>query len=401
MDLKDTPDQATFREEVRAFINEHGKKARVRGQGGEGGDEEDGGGWSRQSRERTKGWRDALVAKGWVAPAWPKEYGGAAMTPVEQFILNEELAENGLSNVGGFGVMMLGPTLMVHGTDEQKTEHLSKILRGEVVWCQGWSEPSSGSDLASLQTRAIRDGDEYVVNGQKIWTSGAQHADAMYMLARTDPDAPKHRGISLLMFPMSTPGVSVRPLVNMANTAGFNEVFFEDVHVPVANRVGDENRGWYVAMTLTDFERSGIGSAVGTQRRLEGILKHAKETPADQTVIGRSNTWRLQMADRWVEADIARLFSYRNITIQVRNMVPNHEASMSKLYTTELGQRIAATNLKLYGLYGTVWDKNREEAEHGQAAGGYLSAVSASIAGGTSEIQRNIIATRGLGLPRG
>jgi alkylation response protein AidB-like acyl-CoA dehydrogenase len=400
MELKDSPDQARFREQVRAFIGEHGPKARAGGdEDGEGGG--GGGGWSRETRDRTKGWRDALVAKGWVAPAWSKEYGGAGMTPVEQFILNEELAENGLSNVGGFGVMMIGPTLMVHGTPEQKQEHLSKILRAEVVWCQGWSEPSAGSDLASLQTRAIRDGDEYVLNGQKIWTSGAQHADWMYMLARTDPDAPKHRGISMLMFPMTTPGVSVRPLVNMANNAGFNEVFFEDVRVPVKNRLGEENRGWYVGMTLTDFERSGIGSAVGTQRRLEGILKRAKEAPAQQTVLDKSSTWRLQMADRWVEADIARLFSYRNITIQVRNMVPNHEASMSKLFTSELGQRIAATNLKLYGLYGTIWDRNREEAEHGQAAGGYLSAVSSSIAGGTSEIQRNIIATRGLGLPRG
>jgi alkylation response protein AidB-like acyl-CoA dehydrogenase len=203
------------------------------------------------------------------------------------------------------------------------------------------------------------------------------------------------------MVPMTSPGVSVRPLVNMANNTGFNEVFFEDVHVPVKNRVGEENRGWYVGMTLTDFERSGIGSAVGTQRRLGRILRHAKERPANVTVLDKSKTWRLQMADRWVEADIARLFSYRNITIQARNMVPNHEASMSKLYTSELGQRIAATELKLYGLYGTMWDRNRAEAEHGWAAGGYLGAVSSSIAGGTSEIQRNIIATRGLGLPRG
>ncbi|MDA0366278.1 MAG: acyl-CoA dehydrogenase family protein [Chloroflexi bacterium] len=395
MDLKDSTDQAAFRDEVRAFIREHGAKAKMPAR------EDFESGWSREARDRQKGWREAIVDKGWVAPAWPKEYGGAGMSAVEQFILNEEFAENGLNNVGGFGVMMIGPTLMVHGSEEQKQEHLPKILRGEVVWCQGWSEPGAGSDLASLQTRATRDGDEYVLNGQKIWTSGAQHADWMYMLARTDPDAPKHRGISLLMFPMTSPGVSVRPLINMADNAGFNEVFFEDVHVPVKNRVGEENRGWYVGMTLTDFERSGIGSAVGTQRQLERILRHAKERPSEQTVLDKNKSWRLQMADRWVEADIARLFSYRNITIQARSMVPNHEASMSKLFTSELGQRIAATNLKLYGLHGTIWDRAREEAEHGMAAGGYLGAVSSSIAGGTSEIQRNIIATRGLGLPRG
>ncbi|MQA00812.1 MAG: hypothetical protein GEU80_16070 [Dehalococcoidia bacterium] len=401
MELVDTPQEAAFRAEVRKFIEQYGAKARPGGGNGGGRGEDAESGWSADYRERTKAWRDALVERGWIAPAWPKEYGGAGLTAKEQFILNEELAEDGLSNVGGFGVMMLGPTLMVHGSDDQKQEHLSKILKGEVVWCQGWSEPSAGSDLASLQTRAIRDGDEYVLNGQKIWTSGAQHADKMYMLARTDPDAPKHRGISMLMLDMHQPGVTVRPLTNLANTQGFNEVFFEDVRVPVRNRIGEEDRGWYVGMTLTDYERSGIGNAVGTQRRLEGILKQAKDSPEHLVSGKRGGTWRLAFADRWIEAETARLFSYLNITIQTRNQVPNHEASMSKLFTSELGQRISATNLKLHGLNGTIWDRKREEGDHGRAAGGYLQAVSATIAGGTSEIQRNIIATRGLQLPRG
>ncbi|MDP2328666.1 MAG: acyl-CoA dehydrogenase family protein [Dehalococcoidia bacterium] len=396
MDLDDTPEQAAFRTQVLAFIDEHGAKAMAEETEGEAL-------LSREVRAKTKGWRDALVASGWIAPAWPKEYGGAGLSATEQFILNEELAEHGLSNVGGFGVMMFGPTLMIHGTPEQKQEHLGKIQRGEVVWCQGWSEPSAGSDLASLQTRAIREGDEYVLNGQKIWTSGAQHADWMYMLARTDPDAPKHRGISLLMFPMDSPGVSVRPLINLANNHGFNEVFFEDVRVPVSNRVGEENRGWYVGMTLTDYERSGIGSAVGTQRRLRGLRQAALDTPPEQTVLGRTggSMWRLAFTDRWIEAEIARLFSCLNITIQARNMVPNYEASMSKLFTSELNQRIASTTLRLYGLYGSLWDTARPEAQSGKAAAGYLGAVSSTIAGGTSEVQRNIIATRGLGLPRG
>ncbi|MBM4411218.1 MAG: hypothetical protein FJ037_07850 [Chloroflexi bacterium] len=400
MDWDDSAQEAEFRALVRAFIKEHGAKQRLGG--GEGGGEEQIGSNARDVRARTKPWRDALVANGWIAPAWPKSYGGAGLSPKEQFILNEELAENGLSNVGGFGVMMLGPTLMIHGDDEQKAEHLGKILRGEVVWAQGWSEPSAGSDLASLQTRAVRDGDEYVVNGQKIWTSGAQHADWIYMLARTDADAPKHRGISLLMFSMSTPGVEVRPLINMANQHGFNEVFFEDVKVPVKNRVGEENRGWYVGMTLTDYERSGIGSAVGTQRRLKQLLEVARTDPSAKQAEGtRSKSWRLYFADRWIEAEIARLFSYLNITIQARNLVPNYEASMSKLYTTELGQRIAHTALKMYGLQGMAWDAKRAENGRGRVATAYLSAVSATIAGGTSEIQRGIIATRGLGLPRG
>jgi alkylation response protein AidB-like acyl-CoA dehydrogenase len=399
MDLRDAPAEAEFRQVVKDFIAEHGDQGR-RGGGGRGGDGEEGG-WSREARERMKSWRDAIVERGWIAPAWPKEYGGAGLSVKEQFILNEEFAEAGLSNVGGFGVMMLGPTLMVHGTEEQKAEVLPKILAGEVVWCQGWSEPGAGSDLASLQTRAVRDGDEYVLNGQKIWTTGAQFADRMYMLARTDPDAPKHRGISMLMLDMKQPGVSVRPLTTMANTQTFNEVFFEDVHVPVQNRIGEENRGWYAGMTLTDFERSGIGNSVGTQRALQGTLAYAKQAPADETVLDKSSTWRLDFVDRWIEADIARLFSYLNNSIQDRGMVPNHEASMSKLFTTELSQKIARTNLKLFGLYGTIWDRSRPEAMKGRAAGGYLSAVSSTIAGGTSEIQRNIIATRGLGLPRG
>ncbi len=399
MDLTDGPAEATFRTEVRAFIKEHGSKFPQGGGWNEGGEEPG----AESPEDRMKAWREAIVSKGWIAPHWPKEYGGAGLSAKEQFILNEEFAENGLSNVGGFGVMMIGPTLMVHGTDEQKKEHLTKILGGERNWAQGWSEPGAGSDLASLQTRAIRDGDEYVVNGQKIWTSGAHRADWIYMLARTDPDAPKHRGISLLMFDMKSQGVSVRPLINMANGHAFNEVFFEDVRVPVKNRLGEENRGWYVGMTLTDFERSGIGNAVGTQRRLRILLGQAQDLPEHQTRNARSKsgTWRLAFADRWIEADIAKLFSYLNMSLQDRNMIPNHEASMSKLYTTELNQRIAATTLKLFGLYGNLWDRNRDEALKGAAAGGYLGAVSSTIAGGTSEIQRNIIATRGLGLPRG
>ncbi len=392
MDLSDGPAEATFRAEVRTFLKEHADKYPNRGRGFEDGDY--------PGSEAMQPWRDALVQKGWIAPHWPKEYGGAGLSAQEQFVLNEEFAEAGVNNVGGFGVMMIGPTLMVHGSEEQKQEHLTKILHGERNWAQGWSEPGAGSDLASLQTRAIRDGDEYVLNGQKIWTSGAHRADWIYMLARTDPDAPKHRGISLLMFDIKTPGVAIRPLINMADGHAFNEVFFEDVRVPTRNRLGEENRGWYVGMTLTDFERSGIGNAVGVQRVLRGLLKQATTLPEEQTQ-KRHGPWRLAFADRWIEADIARLFSYLNMSLQLRNMIPNHEASMSKLYTTELNQRIAATTLKLFGLYGQLWDKDRPEALRGIAARGYLGAVSSTIAGGTSEIQRNIIATRGLGLPRG
>ena len=399
MDLGDSPLEATFREEVREFIRVHGPKGRAGSNGGGEGEGEGGWGDPRAMREQMKDWREALVANGWVAPAWPKEYGGAGLGVKEQFVLNEELAENGLSNFGGMGVMMLGPTLLVHGTPEQKEEHISKILKGEVRWAQGYSEPAAGSDLASLQTRATRDGDEFVINGQKIWSTGAQYSDWIFMLARTDPDAPKHRGITYFLVDRKTPGIDIRPLTTMANIDTFNEIFFEDVRVPVKNVVGEINRGWYIGTTTLDFERSGIGSAVGTVRGLKNMLKRAKESPDSKAK--ESRTWRLDFADRMVEATVARQLSNRVITMQDRGLVPNYEASISKLFTTELRQRIARTDLKLYGLYGVLWDRNQPYGNKGRAATGYLDSVSSTLAGGTSEIQRNIVATRGLGLPRG
>ena len=401
VDFEDTRDEAAFRTEVRRFIAEHAPP-----NGGRGGQADDGegagrGGADAQARQRRDQWRDALVERGWIAPHWPKEYGGAGLSVREQFVLNEELAEAGTANVGGLGVMMLGPTLIIHGTEEQRQEHLSNLLAGKVVWCQGWSEPGAGSDLAAIQARAVRDGDEFVLNGQKIWTTSAHIADNMYMLARTDPDAPKHRGISFFMLDMKAPGVTVRPLAQMTGGSGFNEVFFEDVRVPAKNMVGEENRGWYVGATLTDFERSGVGSSVGTRRRLDELVRMARELPAEQSMLGSNNQLRLTFADCAIDADVALLFSYRIVTLQNRGMVPNYEASMSKLFSSEMGQRISALNIKLFGLYGNLMDRDREEAQRGTAARGYLQAVASTIAGGTSEIQRNIIATRGLGLPRG
>jgi len=297
--------------------------------------------------------------------------------------------------------MMLGPTLLAHGTDEQKEEHIPRILSGEARWAQGYSEPGAGSDLASLQTRAVRDGDEFVINGQKIWSTGAQFSNWIFMLARTDPDAPKHRGITYFLVDRKTPGIEIRPLTTMSNQQTFNEMFFEDVRVPVKNVVGEIDRGWYVGATTLDFERSGIGNAVGTMRGLRNMLDRGTKAPEASYAVSESHTWRLDFADRMIEANIARQLSNRVITMQARGLIPNYEASISKLFTTELNQRIARTNLKMYGLYGTMWDKDRTEAEKGRAATSYLSSVSSTLAGGTSEIQRNVIATRGLGLPRG
>ena len=391
MEFADTAEEMKWRAEVRDFL-----KSEYGGLTDDGTVE--GGLFDRG--ERMKEWRRRVAAKGWVAPAWPKEYGGAGLGVKEQFILNEEFAEAGAPQVGGFGVMMFGPTLIVHGTEEQKREHLPGILNGETLWCQGWSEPGAGSDVASLQTRAAKDGDDYVLNGQKIWTTGAQHADWMYMLARTDPDAPKHRGISYFMVDMKSPGITVQPLTTMAGSQTFNQVFFDNVRVPAKNRLGEENRGWYIGTTTLDFERSSIGNAVGIRKQLEGYLRYAGEHPAKVTFRTRPMV-RLEFTDRWIEAATAKLLSYRVVTMQARGEIPNYEASMTKLFASELGQRIATLGMHMLGLGGQVLERRGPNSWMGGRIGyGYVGAVSSTIAGGTSEIQRNIIAQRGLGLPR-
>ncbi len=384
INLGDSEHEAAWRREVREFIRAQAPAALLSG-----GDQGENALFGRLGA--IKEWRDKVAAKGWVAPSWPKKYGGAEMSVVDQFVMNEEFAEAGVpSNVGGFGVMMIGPTLIEHGTEEQKELHLGRIIRGEVLWCQGYSEPGAGSDLAALQTRAVRDGDDYVLNGQKIWTTGAQFSDWMYMLARTDPDAPKHRGITYLLVDMHSPGVTVRPLTTLAGQQTFNEVFFEDVRVPVKNRVGEENRGWYVGTTTLDFERSSIGTAIGVRKQLESLIRQAKS--GSEASFARNPHVRLEFADRWVEAEVARMLSYRVVNMQVRKLIPNYEASMCKLFSSELGQRIANLSMHMFGMHGNV--RNR-------AAMGYMQAVSSTIAGGTTEVQKGIIATRGLGLPRG
>jgi len=289
----------------------------------------------------------------------------------------------------------------VHGTEEQKAEHLPKILSGEVDWRQGYSEPGAGSDLASLQTRAIRDGDDYVINGQKIWTSLAHLADWLYVLARTDPDAPKHRGISFLLMDKHTPGISIRPLIDMSGRHHFNETFFEDVRVPASNRVGDENRGWYVGMTLLDFERSNITGAVSSRRTLDDLREYLKTSEGKQRAPGYAQN-RLNVADRYIETDVMFNFSFRIISMQDRGLIPNYEASVSKLFNSEMNQKIALTGTRVFGLYGQIHDSADQRAPmKSKLTNQYLVSVSSTIAAGTSEIQRNIIATRGLGLPRG
>jgi alkylation response protein AidB-like acyl-CoA dehydrogenase len=391
MNFKDNAEEAAFRTEVRDFINKEVKSDEQM--------EDMERGMYRGAFERLRALRGKLSKKGWIAPAWPKEYGGAGLSVMEQFIMNEEFAQNRVPPVGGMGTSMVGPTIITHGNEEQKKEHLSRILSGEVQWCQGFSEPGSGSDLASLQTRAVKDGDDYVINGQKIWTSGAQYAHWMFMMARTDPDAPKHKGISYFLLDMKSPGVTVRPLTNLANQDMFNEVFFDNVRVPAKNIVGELNRGWYVGTTTLDFERSSIGSAVGIKIQLDQLVKYAKEHQADgSSRTGYVTSIKSELADRYVEANVAKMMSYRVVSMQAKGLIPNHEASMTKLFASELSQRIARTGVKVLGLYGQLY--GNDAPMRGRYESSYMTSLSSTIAGGTSEIQRNIIATRGLGLPR-
>jgi len=339
-----------------------------------------------------------LAAKGWVAPAWPKEYGGLAWSHIKQMIFSEEISYAGAPDGGRvFNVGMIGPTLIVHGSPEQKKEHLPRITNADVTWCQGYSEPGAGSDLASLQTRAVRDGDDYVVNGQKIWTTGAHHADWCFLLVRSDPDAPKHKGISFLLVDMKSPGITVRPIVNMAGYHEFNEVFFEDVRVPVKNRVGEENNGWYVAMTLLDFERSNVASIAANQRTLEQLIADMRERKPGGAY---RDILRHRLADMWLANETGRLLSYRTAWMQEAGRVANYEASVIKVFATELAARITNFGVNQLGPAGALEPDAKHAPMHGVMEKGHLVNVSPLIYSGSSEIQRNIIATRGLGLPR-
>ncbi len=407
MDYRDNPEEAAFRQDVRAFIRTQLPDELKPGYVPPAGSRQDSG----EIFNRGAGWRvwtKRMAEKGWIAPAWPKEYGGAGMTVMQQFIFNEEMSEARAPRAGGIATGFAGPTIMAMGTDEQKQKYLPEILSGEVTWCQGYSEPGAGSDLASLQCRAVRDGDDYVVNGQKIWTSGGHTAKWMILLARTDPDAPKHRGISYFIADMKAPGISVRPLVNMADSHEFNEVFFDNVRIPRANMLGEENRGWYAAQTTLSFERSNIGSAVGTRQTIEDLIAYAKEHKGTKSTLGHNDAVRKELAERYIEAQVALMLSYKIISLQAKEGVaPGHEASIAKLYGTELNQRVYRTAMKMLGLYGQLDRRmGRDDAVasylplRGRIQYSYLRSTANTIEGGTSEIQRNIIATRGLGLPR-
>jgi alkylation response protein AidB-like acyl-CoA dehydrogenase len=306
----------------------------------------------------------------------------------------------GVPTVNGIGAFLLGPTLLAHGTDEQKAEHLPPIARGERTWAQGFSEPGAGSDLAALRTRATRDGDHYVVDGQKVWTSLGDYADWLFVLARTDPDASKpHRGISFLLVDASSDGVTVRPIEDIRGDAPFCEIFFDGVRVPVANRVGDEHRGWYVAMAALGFERAGIGATIKYERALGRLIDVVNSAEGAAHLRDDVAGSRREIARRYAEVRMLHNLARYTVSMQAAGEVAGHEASVNQVFGAELHQRLARTGAELFGEFGQLWQ--REDAPLDAAfAHLRLDSVAATFLGGAAEIQRNVIATRGLGLPR-
>ena len=393
MEFRFTAEQEALRQQLREFLRQELPDDRQVGEDEVGSEEE----W-----QFVRQFQKKLASRGWLVPHWPKQYGGADLGIMEQVVMREETAYNRAPLSDIFGVNMLGPVLMMFGSEEQKREYLPGIASAEVTWCQGYSEPEAGSDLASLQTRAVRDGDDYVINGQKIWTTNAHRAEWMFLLARTDPEAPKHKGISFLIAPMSSPGITVQPLINMTDRHGFNEVFFEDVRVPAKGLVGEENQGWYVGAALLDFERSSIGNAAASRRSLDELVRYCREESGNGKPLIAEIIVRNRLAEIAIETEMGRFLSYRVASIQARGEVPNMESSVAKVYNSELSQRLAGTGVDIMGLYGQVRPESKKWARlRGEFTMSYMMTLGISIAGGTSEIMRNIIAQRGLGLPRG
>ena len=350
-------------------------------------------------KDEIQGIRQKIAKKGWLTLPWPEEYGGMGAPHLKQMVFNEETAYRRIP-ANDNAISMLGPILMLEGTDEQKQKFLPPIAKAEVRWAQGYSEPQSGSDLASLQTRAVEDGDDFVINGTKIWTSGAHEADWLFMLARTDPDAPKHRGISFLLVDMKAPGVEVRPIIDMAGRHNFNQLFFDNVRVPKQNLVGEYNRGWYVGARLLDFERSGVNRSASARRTLEEITDFAKNNTLNGKAMSSISRVKNNLANMAIEVEVSRMISYRIGYLQSKGEVFNKEASMGKMFGTEMVQRIYSAGMDMLGLYGTLQQGSKWAPLNGRIQKGYLASYSATIAAGTSEIQRNVVATRGLGLPR-
>jgi alkylation response protein AidB-like acyl-CoA dehydrogenase len=387
VDFRDTPDEAAFRDELRSWLASALPPD-----------------WSerdphvgRWGFEYAREWSRKLFDAGYAGLTWPKEYGGHGRSPTYQAIYLEETAKaDAPDHVGVIGLGMAGPTIMAHGTPEQKSAHLRGILSAETVFCQGFSEPGSGSDLASVRTRAERDGDDFVVNGQKVWSSYAHVADWCILLTRSEPGSQKHRGLTYLLLDMHAPGVEVRPLRQITGDPEFNEIFLTDVRVPVSNVVGEVGGGWQVAMTTLLHERGTLGFALTA--RLEVLFRRLLLT-ATKTGAATDPLVRDRIADLWVDLQGLRFTNYRSLTALMKTGMPGPEGSVAKLHWSEANQRLTALAVELLGPDGQL-------SGEGGFWGGYwqyqqLRSRGNTIEAGTSEILRNIVAERVLGLPRG
>jgi alkylation response protein AidB-like acyl-CoA dehydrogenase len=343
-------------------------------------------------------WQRTLFEGGWAGIAWPKQFGGRGATLMEQALFQEELALADAPHlVGTIGLSLVGPTIIALGSEEQKGRYLAPILSGEEIWCQGFSEPNAGSDLASLGTKAVRDGDDFIVNGQKIWTSFAHIADYVLLLVRTDPAAPKHKGITCLLVDMHSPGISTRPLRQMSGDAGFNEVFFSDVRVPVAQVLGQINGGWHTAITALMNERANLGTGIQVlfRRNLHALIARSRTIDRNGKPATSDPGVRQKLAQAYLELEILRLNTNRALTSLGKTGTPGAEGSIQKIYWSEMNQRTQQIAQEILGPYGQLLD-----FDDGQWQYGYLRSRGNTIEAGTSEVQRNIVAERVLGLPK-
>jgi alkylation response protein AidB-like acyl-CoA dehydrogenase len=379
VDLRDTPDEAAFRAELRAWLDANLPEERRGSRGGA----------QRFDDSFGREWSKLLYEGGYAGLTWPKEYGGAGAPYSFQAIFYEEMARvNAPGHIGVIGLGMAGPTIMAHGSAAQKEAHLSKILSAEEIWCQGFSEPDAGSDLAAARTRAERRDDVYVVNGQKVWSSFAHIADFCILVTQSDPDAPRYQNLTYLIVDMHAPGVEVRPLRQITGEAEFNEIFFNDVEVPVSNRLGDEGQGWQVAMTTLLHERGTLGFALtaALESSVNKLLDVARER-----VNGDEGT-RERIATEWIELQALRYTNYRSLGTLQRTGIPGPEGSAIKLRWSEQNQRLTKLGRELLGPEGILddgWWHHQQLRSRGN-----------TIEAGTSEVLRNIVSERVLGLPK-
>ena len=389
MDLNINPNEQRFRDEFRAWLETNVPEEWKGNSNAE--DRED-------YIEYLRDWQRKLYQGGWAGISWPKEYGGRGATLMEQAIFLEEMARARAPQlIGTIGLSLVGPTIIAMGTEEQKARYLARILSGEEIWCQGFSEPNAGSDLAALGTKAVRDGELFIVNGQKIWTSFAQLADWCLLLVRTDAEAPKHKGITCLLADMRSKGVTVRPLRQMSGDSGFNEVFFSNLHVPATQVLGEINRGWTTAITALMNERANLGTGVLVifERNLEALIARSRTVERNGRPASEDPIVRQKLAQAYLELEILRLNTNRALTSLSKTGTPGPEGSTLKLYWSEMNQRTQQTAQEILGPYGQLKDFDDGIWEYS-----YLRARGNTIEAGTSEIQRNIVAERVLGLPK-